>query len=343
MSESEKDNNVSLKDKRDKMIGRFILKKGHKDQAQTECPSLEDIAAFIDGMLEPSEREKIMSHLTVCKDCYEALAKTVKTQEDLSIQSKAIMKKVMYYSIPAVAAIAALLLIVFIFGKDKELSLTAKKKGTGTRQEESEYSPASPPQMIGALTRKSDIKTLAEAIKEPQSSAYGFSPSLSLEKSFFRIGVYLTDLEVALLAEDKDKAIDLLQRLLALLQPLEGTQELIPFYKDMVQKIEQNVPPKQFTGKSYKLEDIFKGKDAFLYLKFGEWAEGGRLAVVVKKTELLGIKPVQYFRRNLEGKGLPKGIFAGLEEIEEISKKEKITERDFGKLGKAFDVIINIM
>ena len=42
------------------------------------CPDLEQIAAFIDGKLEPRERDLVVEHLGGCDVCYEVFAGTVR-------------------------------------------------------------------------------------------------------------------------------------------------------------------------------------------------------------------------------------------------------------------------
>ena len=45
------------------------------------CPPLEDIAAFLDGMLLPEERERVTAHLARCESCYEIFVGAAEFQE----------------------------------------------------------------------------------------------------------------------------------------------------------------------------------------------------------------------------------------------------------------------
>jgi Putative zinc-finger len=50
--------------------------------AQGHCPTDEELAAFIDGMLSPSERSRITAHLADCESCYEIFAGAVHFQQE---------------------------------------------------------------------------------------------------------------------------------------------------------------------------------------------------------------------------------------------------------------------
>jgi len=50
--------------------------------AQGHCPTDEELAAFIDDMLSPSERSRITAHLADCESCYEIFAGAVHFQQE---------------------------------------------------------------------------------------------------------------------------------------------------------------------------------------------------------------------------------------------------------------------
>jgi len=49
--------------------------------AQGHCPTDEELAAFLDGMLPAKERARITAHLADCEDCYEIFAGAVQFQQ----------------------------------------------------------------------------------------------------------------------------------------------------------------------------------------------------------------------------------------------------------------------
>ena len=52
----------------------------------TNCSSLEEVAAFAEGRLRGTERERVIAHLAGCADCREVLAATVETAEELDAE-----------------------------------------------------------------------------------------------------------------------------------------------------------------------------------------------------------------------------------------------------------------
>jgi hypothetical protein len=145
------------------------------------------------------------------------------------------------------------------------------------------------------------------------------------------------------MAEDKPKSLQVIKGMISTLQPVEGSAEVISFYKDISGKIEENVSPKEFFGKSEKIEQFFKDKEVLLYLKFGEWTEGGRIGALTRNREFFDIKVADYFIENLQGKDLPQGLFTSLNEIKGLISKGTISEKDFRQAEDAFTNILETM
>ncbi len=347
--------------KRDEMIGRFLSREINKLEEKTACPSMEDIAAFIDGRLGQEEKEKIMSHLSSCGECYEIFLETVKTQEEMAQQSRAKIKRILYYSVPAAAiAAAAVLLIVFklviqkpfeqapVVAKHEEIKTEIPKQETkevtkGEQKPESEvirkYTPPSASDMVKMIAKNTDLKLLTNSFREQPQVAYGFSENRSIEKTFFRTGVYLTDLEVALRAGERDKSLDIIKKTRELLEKIKGSEKLIAFYDGMKQKIEEGKSIEQFAGSSRQAEGLIKDKNVILYLKFGEWVEGGRLAAIAHDEDFYNVDQVRYF----EGKSLPEKVMRSLKEIENNIDKENLIQEEFKQMERLFkDLIDNL-
>jgi hypothetical protein len=145
------------------------------------------------------------------------------------------------------------------------------------------------------------------------------------------------------MAEDKPKSLQVIRGMISTLQPVEGSAELISFYNGISAKIEAGVSPKEFFGKSEKIEQFFKDKEVLLYLKFGEWTEGGRIGAPTKNREFFDIRAVDYFIKNLQGKDLPQGLFTSLNEIKVLISKDVLTEKDFRQVEIAFTNIMEMI
>jgi hypothetical protein len=315
------------KEEKDVVIGR-ALTRAIKGSAQAdECPSDEDLSAFVDGTLDEQQRDKVVGHLSHCDRCYEVFSMAHEMiKEEKEVTSKAMIKRSWFY-VPAAAVAAAVLVLLFKF----------------VIQIPGPYSPPSSSRIVATLAKNTDAKSLSNSIKDERLVSFGFGAGVPLEKISFRIGVCLTDLDISLMAEDKPKSLQVIKGMISTLQPVEGSAEVISLYNEISEKIEEGVPAKEFFGKSEKIEQFFKDKEVLLYLKFGEWTEGGRIAAVVKNREFFDIKSNQYFIEKLEGRGLPQGVSKALEEIKGVLVKNEFQDRDFKRLETAFKDIFEMM
>lgn len=320
------------KEEKDIAIGRALSRAIKEDAKPDGCPSPEEVSAFIDGALDEEQRDRIMGHLSHCDRCYEVFTMAQEMAEIEEIPAKkrtaiSPIRKWILSPAPIAIAAAAVLIIVIKF----------------VIQIPGEHTPLSSKQIVNRLAKNADVKSLSNSIKEDQTIAYGFTEKIPLEKLSFRVGVCLTDLEVSLQAEDGAKSKDLIKRVISLLQAIEGSKDLISYYGDLSKKIEQGGPTKQFSGEIQKVESFLKDKKTIFYLRFGEWAEGGRIAAVVENREFFDVKSNQYFMKKVEGRGLPQGVLKTLEEINGILVKSEFADRDYKHLERAFKDIEEMM
>jgi len=321
-----------IKEEKDEIIGRALSRAMKEGVKAEECPSPEDISSLIDGTLDEQKRENLLNHLTHCDRCCEvfSMAQEMSKEEEIPAMRRATISPVRRWMFsPAPIAIAAAVALVIIIKFALQLP--------------GEYTPLSSNQIMSRLSKNTDMKILAKTIKEGWAPSYGFTGAVPLEKASFRIGVSLTNLEVSLAAEDKAKSIDLIKRINLIFQNIEGSSDLVSFYSDISKKLEESVSPREFSGKSQKVESFFKDRNAFLFLRFGEWVEGGRLAASSKDKEFFDSKSVKYFIGNLEGKNLPQGIYTSLGEIKGIVARDTISDANFKKIEIAFVSIIEMM
>jgi hypothetical protein len=317
-----------IKEEKDEILGRALSKTIKSDAIADQCPPLEDLSAFIDDTLDEQGRDAILGHLAHCDKCYEvvSIAREMAGEE----KKQKLMTKSWYYAPIAIAA-AAVLAIVFKF----------------VIQTPTPYSPPSSAQMIATLTKSTDAKSLSNSIRDERvvshTVSYGFGARIALEKISFKIGVCLTDLDISLMAEDKTKSFQVIKGMIATLQPLEGAREVISVYDGISKKLEEGSSPAEFLGKADKIEQFFRDKGVLLYLKFGEWTEGGRIGALTKNREFFDVRPANYFIDNLRGKDLPQGLFTSLNEIKGIISKGDMTERDFKAVETAFNNILDVM
>ena len=80
-----------------------------------------------------------------------------------------------------------------------------------------------------------------------------------------------------------------------------------------------------------------------MYLKFGEWTEGGRIGALTRNREFFDVKAADYFIKTLLGKEIPQGVFISLSEVKGIIAKDAMTEKDFRQIEIALTNIMEMM
>ena len=328
MSEENKEN-IRLNSRGDEMLGRYISMEVNKVEADTICPSEEDLAAFIDNTIDYVERDRIAGHLSSCNDCYEVFSVAtelqeeapVELQEEAPVESWFSVKSIIFRYVPYsfAAAAAAFLIMIYIF---RDISVD-KLSFVGDR--------------VAVLAEDVDKESIPYLFRQGPADLYGFADMSSGEGSAFMTGVYLADLELALLLDDKASALRLLSELVVLLKAAKGTDESITLYKNMEIEIGKGASLKQFTGRA---EKTVPGVEEPLYVRFGQWCEGGRIAAIERKSKFYFTDDVGTFIKEFESAGLPKGLLDSLYEIKRAVIEEAYTEKQFRKLQREFESLI---
>ena len=320
MSEEKKEN-IRLNSSEDEMLGRYISMEVNKVEADTVCPSEEDLAAFIDNTIDYVEKDRIAGHLSLCNDCYEVFSVATALQEEAPGESWFSVKSIIFRYIPYsfAAAAAAILIMIYVF---RDISVD-KLSSVGDR--------------VAVLAEDVDKGSIPYLFRQESADLYGFADMSSDEGSAFMAGAYLTDLELALLRDDKASALRLLSELVVLLKTAKGTEETITLYKNMEIEIEKGASLEQFAGRT---EKTALGVEGPLYVRFGQWCEGGRIAAIGKKSKFYFVGDVKTFIKEFESADLPKGILDSLYEIKRIVIEEAYTEKQFRKLQREFESLI---
>jgi hypothetical protein len=320
MSEENKEN-IRLNSRGDEMLGRYISMEVNKVEADTICPSEEDLAAFIDNTIDYVERDRIAGHLSSCNDCYEVFSVATELQEEVPGESWFSVKSIIFRYVPYSFAAAAAVFLIMISGIS--LLYDDKLSFVGDR--------------VAVLAEDVDKESIPYLFRQEPADLYGFADMSSGEGSAFRTGVYLADLELALLLDDKASALRLLSELVVLLKAAKGTDESITLYKNMEIEIGKGASLKQFTGRA---EKTVPGVEEPLYVRFGQWCEGGRIAAIERKSKFYFTDDVGTFIKEFESAGLPKGLLDSLYEIKRAVIEEAYTEKQFRKLQREFESLI---
>lgn len=352
---SDSRNEYTGKYERDDLIGRLLARDISNAGVKGECPAPEDIAAFIDNRLDGQHRMFVMGHLSSCKDCYDVFSETAKSINEASPQSATGKRKALYYVIPsAVAAAAMLLLIIKFSGKpmqpqqavvQQEKPLEKPSLPEDTQSGEirkpviDKYAAPSIGNIANVLIKDANIRSLADLIKTGTTTSYGFTGRSSIERHVLITGGYLIDLEVALMADDKEGSLSLLDKLIPTLRAIELPKANADYYINIQDEIEKGARPQNFAGKGQAIERELRMKNLLLYHRFGLWLEGGRLAAISNNRTYFGGETAQYFIKGFERMGLPEWIMTSLNEIDRISINGFKDTKDFKRLQRLFEEI----
>lgn len=315
--------NDRLINRKDDMIGEYLSSMVNKEKANTKCPSDEEIAVFLDGKLNDTDRDAIMGHISSCDDCYELFTEVINIQEEPSkvswLNPKFLISKVVPYSLAAAAAILAMsyLLRDYSIGN---LSFVNDR--------------------VAILTEDTGRASLPEMNREGAVYRYGFADVTNPKKASFRIGICLADIKIAATTENKESISGLLSNMVVLLKNTKVSGKTILFYEGMTKEIEESGTSRQLMGGIEVM--MLKEVEEPLFVWFGQWCAGGRIAAVKRTERFYDIDDVRIFIRMLKKENLPEGVLRSLNEIEGVVKAGVYTEVQFKRLEKEYVNLISL-
>jgi hypothetical protein len=234
-----------------------------KSRLPGDCPSDEELAAYIDGVLDPDEAERIAGHLVSCERCFEIYSETVEFQLEGEVVPFRVSRKrwqpVVRYGLP----IAAMLLIGV---------------GTGTYFQFL----APPPEQVAAQVTPS-LPVLPGG-REPMWLGPTFrgepgDEEVKLNEVAFRMGVQVVNLRATLKVGDVPKAEDVVARILGLLKPQPFSDELSKSYQAITVALANGKPPGDLLAEAGRLEKAYRQDfEPGTAFDLGAWVEAGRFA-----------------------------------------------------------------
>jgi hypothetical protein len=256
----------------------------HEDMAPWH--DLEDIAAFLDGKLPAERRAGLIEHLASCESCYEVFAGAARFQEDNRSQEsplalpnrpferrlgpRAAWSGAWRGTAAAIAAVlvatVGVLLLIRWRGSSGDLSTTRLAAA-----------------LEGRAAVLADVPWPGHVKRGPADTAEVPSEILS-----FRLGVSLLDLRLGLAGTDRERALEALRRLDAV---LEGIDLLPPETREASQRLRAalraGAAPRSLlaTAKAQEKKALEGVVDPPL-VELGGWTEACRLGGRAGQTEL---------------------------------------------------------
>lgn len=358
--------------KDDAALGKALVKGFASGAAAGGCPPLEEIARMVDGSLADAERDVLLGHLALCDDCrgtYLAAAELAGPETADAQQASGRRRNYLFPS--AFAAAAVLVIAVTLqFGSspsEKRVvagnavpavprpappaavkpqaspgrAVVAKSKEKPAGQEKvrlaaQRFAPGTEG-LAALLTRSGDARKLAPLVGV-QEKKLGFAAKGDPSSVAFRVGVNLMDLQIALLADDGDRAQAQATRLGPLLESLAGAPEAAGVER-LAAKLEQGDSPAALTGSGGELERLVP-KGQVPYARLGAWAEGARLAAITGNRAFLSAGVPRYFGDRVADAAVPPAAAAALRGLEQKLKRKSIdlesVEQDVALLLASF-------
>lgn len=287
----------------------------------TACPSLEEIAAYIDGSLAKEEHARVDAHLADCPDCYEIYLGAVEFQlEEAGAPVVSFPERRRF--LPQVAAIAAALALgltgLFLYRAYNTAPVLQPEELTAALT-----APSSEGVWMGGVTRGD-----------------GEEESLS-EVAAFRAGTFLVDIRHSLETGSPD-APDALSRMIHLLQEIPYGGKTVKLYTQIHAALHRKASQEvlgQAANAEEAIEQLF-GEDPPFSL--GQWAEAGRLAAIAQNPTLFQDRKYRKFLnwqlRNTED--IESEVQGELQQIQTILERENLQANDFSSLKTHFEAIL---
>lgn len=311
-------------------IGKFLSIELNKGNTDTMCPTDEDLTAFLDAKLDTARRDAIMGHLSSCDDCHELFTETINVHEELSKEeepSKVLWlnpKFLVFKLVPCSLATAAAILMMLYLFRDNSIDRLSFVK-----------------ERIAMLA--SDVgseSSFLYARNEGTTYDFSFADVPTPKNISFRMGVTLADIQMAIMASDKESTISLLNNIIALLKSTKVSGRSIFLCEDMKKEIEESGSFKQYTNRIDNA--ILAEINEPVFVRFGQWCEGGRIATITGTVDFYRIDDIKIFIESLEKESLPKGVIKSLHEIGKIVKAGVYTEKQFRQLEKEYENLISL-
>lgn len=321
------------------------------------CPSSEEIAAFLDGMLSPEDRERITAHLASCESCYEVFAGAAEFQEHELEEDTEELEDVIQGPFggetdrtgvsrpPMVApekvrpraprwlALAASILVIPALG-----FLAWRAFQTEPRIVLAD--------VAQLLEEDSRIPALLFDRRDYRS---GEEDSLG-QRSWFMAGVHILDLRLSLEAEEPARTAEILQDLAARLGEIPMMDSLSQQFsedsvslKERPRELRTLIPALQ--QRERETEETLSAVE-ILDFPFGLWTEAGRLAALTRSLEFFEDQTNRRFLNRLfdetpwAGDDLLEDVPTDLQTIQEIWDAGELTDAEYDTLATHFESII---
>lgn len=309
-----------------------------KSRLANNCPSDEELAAYIDGVLPRREADRIAEHLVSCERCYAIYSETLQFQLDSepapvgNVVPFPSREKIGRVAIRYALPIAALLLV-----------------GIGSRA----YFLAPPP-MLTPSTVTASLQgkpgLLGNFWVGPTFRGPGDHEERPLEEASFQMGVQLLNLQLSLEARDVEKAQgDILPRIRQVLETQGTASQLEDSFAALSADLKSK-DPQEVLKQSAQVAQESRAHFDESYLDLGQWVEAGHLAAMAQKPSFFQQSDNRAFLRHLlwndklglHDVKLDPTTRASLDRVSEIISKSDLRPSDYAEIKNQLEKILNV-
>jgi putative zinc finger protein len=307
------------------------------------CPSAEALAAYIDGVLDKAEAERVTAHLADCEDCYFVYSETLRFQLDSPPEKEKDGDVVQFpqpHPRPRIDPVWYRIAALLVVGV-----------GTGTY-----FYLFNTPPTLKTIEVAAPIPAQSRAVFDEKGIwtgpiTRGVEAPEEVAEPAFRMGVQLVNLQVSLRAGKTVEAQNAMAAILNILQAGVLTEDLRGQYTKLTGSLEEGHPlPSTALAEAGRLSkevrDVYPGDE--ISLDLGQWVEAGRLAAAAGNPVFFQEGETQSFLRRLLwrdrfGLGevkLDAETRQNLEEVSGILSKGELAASDYGRLTKELGQIL---
>ena len=335
---------------RDNIIGNALSNSLAQSGPAGPCPSILEMAAFVDGKTAAEERQRIMGHLAGCDRCREIHLLVHDLDKAKSVQRG----RAAWYLAGGALASAALVILAIKLTTPQPVSpgrqvalapaphrlvapappLTPKPSVAPVHDQQPQPPPFSTSMAAARLARAASADSLAAAIGAPVSASHGFAGNGRRSNSF-RAGQELFELKLWLAAGDRERAGLAGERLAPLLRSVAG-DSVETTLENLLQRLESDENGAKLESIVSQLETMLKTGDSKI-VRLGGWAAAARVAIGVGGDPYFSGNPPERFRRELGANISPEAR----DVLKKLSRKKTATNPE--EMKRLLDELANSM
>lgn len=299
------------------------------------CPTLEDLATFLDGKLAGKERSRVVSHLADCESCYAVFADAARLQLEDEEQGASVVPfprdrfPRWAWPIAAMLALSTAAIPLYLSYNRTPVIMSATI-------------------LVGPFDVLSE-EDLRDRLWLPVTRSGDKRGATVDAPAEFLVGAHLVDLRLALKQNDKEVSLDVLSFINAHMKSIGFVQEEAKSFLELHARVNNDRPPRELLRQAEdteaRLTERLSVPPYFSFLAFGKWTEAGRLYAQAGNPEFFDNRENRrlpgWLIRKAEDEALDGEVVASLGEIRDLIDKSNSPAYPYPVLADKFKDILD--